>query len=136
MAAARRGVPGPLSGAECELLLHPLRRHFGGAPLCDRWSDTSGCWPELGLPPPRWPMGGAGAAAAAAGTCPSSLATAGPLESPAVATQAATAGAGARSSFGNMKPDPLTHPLTMTLDSTRLKEVHNVVLKRLLCNVS
>ena len=51
-------------------------------------------------------MGGAGAAAAAAGTCPSSLATAGPLESPAVATQAATAGAGARSSFGNMKPDP------------------------------
>ena len=60
-------------------------------------------------------MGGAGAAAAAAGTCPSSLATAGPLESPAVATQAATAGAGARSSFGNMNPDPLTHPLTMTL---------------------
>ena len=60
-------------------------------------------------------MGGAGAAAAAAETCPGSLATAGPLESPVVAAQAATAGTGARSSFGNMKTRPLTHPLTMTL---------------------
>ena len=60
-------------------------------------------------------MGGAGAGAAAAGTCPGSLATAGPLESPVVAAQAATAGTGARSSFGNIYPDPVSHPLTMTL---------------------
>ena len=105
------------------------RRHFGGAPLCDWRSDTSGCWPELRLPPPQWPMGGAGAGAAAAGTCPGSLATAGPLESPVVAAQAATAGTGARSSFGNMKPrpldppsdyDPCHHSLTSTKDSTHV----------------